>query len=173
LLILSDSSTKSNLKEGEQSCSVSTNSTAKNLSCGSFIIGEYHPSGAARNLSCWLSHVRCREIILIFKCNLTPIFLSKIVVWSRTRTLHTSPQSNKNLLDLHLISQVIISSTNKLLLETPFLFRGGYHKSWAHGVKRRAHPNLGKNAISWAQGANAWCQFKVNLCKKDGRKFQV
>jgi hypothetical protein len=26
--------------------------------------------------------------------------------------------------------------------------RGGFHKSWAHGVKRRAHPSLGENAIS-------------------------
>jgi hypothetical protein len=26
------------------------------------------------------------------------------------------------------------------------LVRGGFHKSWAQGVKRRAHPNLGKNA---------------------------
>ncbi len=47
---------------------------------------------------------------------------------------------------------------------------GGFHKSWAHGVKRRAHPNLGENAISWAQGANAWCQLRVNSCKKDGRR---
>jgi hypothetical protein len=28
--------------------------------------------------------------------------------------------------------------------------RGGFHKSWAQGVKRKAHPNLGENAISWA-----------------------
>jgi hypothetical protein len=27
---------------------------------------------------------------------------------------------------------------------------GGFHKSWAHGLKRKAHPNLGENAISWA-----------------------
>jgi hypothetical protein len=25
---------------------------------------------------------------------------------------------------------------------------GGFHKSWAHGVKWRVHPNLGENAIS-------------------------
>ncbi len=25
---------------------------------------------------------------------------------------------------------------------------GGFHKSWAHGVKRKGHPNLGENAIS-------------------------
>jgi hypothetical protein len=24
---------------------------------------------------------------------------------------------------------------------------GGFHKSWLHGVKRKAHPNLGENAI--------------------------
>jgi hypothetical protein len=34
--------------------------------------------------------------------------------------------------------------------------RGGFHKSWAHGLKRKAHPNLGKNAISWAYGASTW-----------------
>ena len=27
---------------------------------------------------------------------------------------------------------------------------GGFHKSWAQGVKRKAHPNLIENAISWA-----------------------
>jgi hypothetical protein len=27
---------------------------------------------------------------------------------------------------------------------------GGFHKSWAQGIKRKAHPSLGKNAISWA-----------------------
>jgi hypothetical protein len=27
---------------------------------------------------------------------------------------------------------------------------GGFHKSWANGVKRKAHPNLRENAISWA-----------------------
>jgi hypothetical protein len=42
-------------------------------------------------------------------------------------------------------------------------------------VKHRSHPNLGETAISWGQGANAWCQIRVNLCKKDGaeRKFQA
>jgi hypothetical protein len=34
---------------------------------------------------------------------------------------------------------------------------GGFHKSWVHGVKRTNNSNLGENAISWAQGANAWC----------------
>jgi hypothetical protein len=27
--------------------------------------------------------------------------------------------------------------------------RGGFHKSWAQGVKRKAHPNLGEKAKSW------------------------
>jgi hypothetical protein len=26
------------------------------------------------------------------------------------------------------------------------LDRGGFHKSWAQGVRHRAHPNLGENA---------------------------
>ena len=51
--------------------------------------------------------------------------------------------------------------------------RGGFHKSWAQGVKRRAQPNLGKNAKSWAQFANAWCQIRVNLIKKDWRRAQI
>jgi hypothetical protein len=25
--------------------------------------------------------------------------------------------------------------------------RGGFHKSWAHSIKQRAHPNLVENAI--------------------------
>jgi hypothetical protein len=25
-----------------------------------------------------------------------------------------------------------------------------FRKVWGHGVKRKAHPNLGENAISWA-----------------------
>jgi hypothetical protein len=41
------------------------------------------------------------------------------------------------------------------------------------GLKRRAHPNLRENAISWAKGANAWCQIWINLCKKDGRRAQI
>jgi hypothetical protein len=53
-----------------------------------------------------------------------------------------------------------------------FPTRGGFHKSWAYGVKPRVHPNLGENAISWRQRANAWCQSRVNLCKKDGRRAQ-
>jgi hypothetical protein len=32
------------------------------------------------------------------------------------------------------------------------MLRGGFHKSWAHGVNRKPHPNLGGNAISWAHG---------------------
>jgi hypothetical protein len=50
---------------------------------------------------------------------------------------------------------------------------GEFHKSWAHNIKRREHPNLRKNAISGAQGTNAWCQIRVNLCKKDGLRAQV
>jgi hypothetical protein len=34
--------------------------------------------------------------------------------------------------------------------------KGGFHKSWAHGVKRlRVHPNQEENVTSWVQGANA------------------
>jgi hypothetical protein len=36
------------------------------------------------------------------------------------------------------------------LLDYLFEIKGGFHKSWVHGVKRKAHPTLGKNAISWA-----------------------
>jgi hypothetical protein len=45
----------------------------------------------------------------------------------------------------------------------------------AHGVKRRAQPNLGENSISWEQGANAWCQIRINLWKRMGaeRKFKA
>jgi hypothetical protein len=50
--------------------------------------------------------------------------------------------------------------------------RGGFHKSWAHSVKHCAHQILGENLISWAQGANAWCKIRANLCKKDGRIAQ-
>jgi hypothetical protein len=32
--------------------------------------------------------------------------------------------------------------------------RGGFHKSWVYGLKRKAHPNVGENAVSWAYGAN-------------------
>jgi hypothetical protein len=31
---------------------------------------------------------------------------------------------------------------------------GRFHKSWAHGKKLKAHPNLVENAISWAYGAD-------------------
>jgi hypothetical protein len=33
--------------------------------------------------------------------------------------------------------------------------------------------NLGENAKSWAQGLSAWCQIRVNLNKKDGRKGPI
>jgi hypothetical protein len=40
---------------------------------------------------------------------------------------------------------------------------GGFHKSWAHCVKRKAHPNLGENA-----------QIRdTKLGKKDECKFQA
>jgi hypothetical protein len=42
-----------------------------------------------------------------------------------------------------------------------------------HGVKHRVHPNLEENAISWAQGPNALCQIRVNLCKNDGHWAQI
>jgi hypothetical protein len=28
--------------------------------------------------------------------------------------------------------------------------KGGFYKSWAHGVKHKVHPNLSEKAISWA-----------------------
>jgi hypothetical protein len=30
-----------------------------------------------------------------------------------------------------------------------YLTWSGFHKSWAYGVKRKAHPNHGENAVSW------------------------
>jgi hypothetical protein len=32
---------------------------------------------------------------------------------------------------------------------------------------------MGEHAKSWAQGANAWCQIRVNLFKKDGPRVQI
>jgi hypothetical protein len=47
-------------------------------------------------------------------------------------------------------------------------------KSWMHGIKHRAQPNLGKNVISWVQSPNAWCQIRVYLCAKmNGRTVQI
>jgi hypothetical protein len=40
------------------------------------------------------------------------------------------------------------------LLPATLMTRAAFHKSWAYGVKHKAHPNLGENAISWAYGAN-------------------
>jgi hypothetical protein len=40
-----------------------------------------------------------------------------------------------------------VNETNELV-EYPKLVRGGFHKSWVHGVKRKAHPNMGENVIS-------------------------
>jgi hypothetical protein len=51
--------------------------------------------------------------------------------------------------------------------------RDGVHKNWVHGGKCRAHPNLGENTISWGQGANAWSQIRVNICKKEGPWAQI
>ncbi len=42
-----------------------------------------------------------------------------------------------------------------------YLTKGGFHTSWAQGVKLKAHSNLGENAISWALG------------EKDGRIAQI
>jgi hypothetical protein len=36
---------------------------------------------------------------------------------------------------------------------------GGFHKSWARGVKLRADPKLGEHKISQAQGTNADAKF--------------
>jgi hypothetical protein len=38
-------------------------------------------------------------------------------------------------------------------------------KTCFYSLKNIAHTYLGDNKISWAQGANAWCQIRVNLCK--------
>ena len=67
-----------------------------------------------------------------------------------------------------------LKSNSLTNLTTPQnMTRGGFHKSWVHSVKRVAHPKLGENAISWAQGVNTWCQIRVNLYKKDGRRAQM
>jgi hypothetical protein len=29
------------------------------------------------------------------------------------------------------------------------IIKFGFHKSWTHGIKHKAHLNLGENAISW------------------------
>jgi hypothetical protein len=39
--------------------------------------------------------------------------------------------------------------------------------------KAKAQPNMGENAISWEQGAKAWYQIRVNLCKKAGHRAQI
>jgi hypothetical protein len=52
-------------------------------------------------------------------------------------------------------------------------FRCRFHKRWVYGVKRRVQPNLGENAISWAYGANAWCQIRIIFCKKDGHRAPI
>jgi hypothetical protein len=64
----------------------------------------------------------------------------------------------------------------KLLIVMYFTLKntkGWFHKSWAQGVKRRVHPILRENVISWAQSANDWCQIRVNLCKEDGCRAQI
>jgi hypothetical protein len=51
-----------------------------------------------------------------------------------------------------------------------FKSRGRFHKSWAHGVKRKAFFYLGENTISWAYSANTWCLIirKTNALIKGG-----
>jgi hypothetical protein len=51
--------------------------------------------------------------------------------------------------------------------------RGLFHKSCEYGLKHRAHPNLGENAVSWPQGANALWQIRVNLWENDGCRAQI
>jgi hypothetical protein len=46
---------------------------------------------------------------------------------------------------------------------------GEFHKSWAHGLKHKGHPNLGENTISWVQGSKN----DAKLGKKDGRRAQI
>jgi hypothetical protein len=38
----------------------------------------------------------------------------------------------------------------KIIFSSSTAIGGGFHKSWVHGVKRKVHPNLGENTISWA-----------------------
>jgi hypothetical protein len=38
---------------------------------------------------------------------------------------------------------------------------GGFHESWVHSVKSKAHTNLGENTLSLAEDANAWCQIRA------------
>jgi hypothetical protein len=51
--------------------------------------------------------------------------------------------------------------------------RGGFHKSWAQGVKHRVHRKSGRQCKKLSASANARCQIRVNLFKKDGRRAQI
>jgi hypothetical protein len=52
---------------------------------------------------------------------------------------------------------------------------GGFHKSWAHGQKRRVHPNMGENAISWAQilSAGRKLLYEIHPCSVEKNGFRV
>jgi hypothetical protein len=55
------------------------------------------------------------------------------------------------LIDIFTLRMVPIHIQSSIFSAISFLDGwGGFHKSWAHVVKRKAHPNLGENAISWA-----------------------
>ncbi len=41
-------------------------------------------------------------------------------------------------------------STQTSLVLSHNEIKGGFHKSWVHGIKRKAQPNLGENAIGLA-----------------------
>jgi hypothetical protein len=51
--------------------------------------------------------------------------------------------------------------------------RGGFHKSWAQGVKCRAHPKSGRKCKKLSARRKCMMQIGVNLYKKDGRRAQI
>ncbi len=44
----------------------------------------------------------------------------------------------------------LAQETDILPQDSHITTRDGFHKSWVQGVKRKVHPILGENAISWA-----------------------
>jgi hypothetical protein len=46
--------------------------------------------------------------------------------------------------------------------------KGGFHKSWAHGVERKAHPNLGENVMLGVRRK----YMMLNHLKKMGANFK-
>ncbi len=53
----------------------------------------------------------------------------------------------RSVLTTYTLMNVNLNVKNSLKLT---LTKGGNHKSWAHGLKCKAHQNLGENAIIWA-----------------------